>query len=41
MIDSDYSGKKRNKSNPNPGPFEKLNEGKQLIKVWPKKYPNK
>jgi alpha-N-arabinofuranosidase len=33
-IDTDYSGKKRNKTNPFPGPFEVLNSGKQRIKLW-------
>ncbi len=35
-IDTDYLGKKRNADNPFPGPFEKLKDGKQEIKVWPK-----
>jgi len=35
-IDADYSGKARNRSNPFPGPFTELKEGKQLIRVWPK-----
>ena len=33
-IDTDYSGKPRNVSNPSPGPFEILKSGKQKIKVW-------
>jgi len=37
QIDADYSGNARMLSNPFPGPFTKLKEGKQLIKVWPKK----
>jgi alpha-N-arabinofuranosidase len=37
MIDSDYFGKKRNKSNLNPGPFAELKEGNKIIKVWPVK----
>ena len=36
-IDTDYFGNPRDKSNPTPGPFEGLKEGKQLIKIWPKK----
>ncbi|MCD6346562.1 MAG: hypothetical protein J7L96_03990, partial [Bacteroidales bacterium] len=35
-IDIDYFGKKRNKDNLSPGPFVITNDGKQLIKVWPK-----
>ena len=35
-IDTDYFVNGRNKSNPTPGPFTELKEGKQLIKVWPK-----
>ena len=37
LIDADYFGNPRDKSNPTPGPFEGLKGGKQLIKVWPKK----
>jgi alpha-N-arabinofuranosidase len=33
-IDSDYFGKKRNESNPFPGPFELQADGKQALKVW-------
>lgn len=33
-IDTDYLGKKRNVSNPSPGPFEILKSGKQRIQVW-------
>jgi alpha-N-arabinofuranosidase len=33
-IDADYSGKKRNMSNPFPGPFETVIDGTQKIKVW-------
>jgi|TARA_B110000967_G_scaffold35100_1_gene34063 alpha-N-arabinofuranosidase len=33
-IDKDYSGKKRNKTNPVAGPFEIKESGKQKIKVW-------
>ena len=36
-IDTDYFGNKRNTKNPYPGPFNEPNEGKQLIKVWPRK----
>jgi alpha-N-arabinofuranosidase len=36
IIDTDYSGKKRNASNPAPGPFETWKNGKQSIRVWPK-----
>jgi alpha-N-arabinofuranosidase len=35
-LDTDYLGIKRNADNPFPGPFEKLKDGKQEIKVWPK-----
>jgi hypothetical protein len=33
-INTGYSGNKRNSANPSPGPFEILQSGKQLIKVW-------
>lgn len=36
-IDTDYFGNKRNTKNPCPGPFNEPNEGKELIKVWPRK----
>jgi alpha-N-arabinofuranosidase len=36
-INTDYFGKKRNVTNPSPGPFEIIKSGKQTIKVWPKK----
>lgn len=36
-IDTDYFGKKRNASNPAPGPFETWKTGEQKIKVWPNK----
>jgi len=36
-VNIDYFGNKRNTKNPYPGPFTKLKEGKQLIKVWPRK----
>ncbi len=35
-IDVDYFGRARNMSNPLPGPFSELKEGKQLIKIWPR-----
>ena len=35
VIDTDYFGNKRNKSNPAPGPFESWKNGKQTIKIWP------
>ena len=34
-IDTDYFGKKRNESNPFPGPFETPEGGKLHLKVWP------
>ena len=34
-IDTDYFGKKRDTTNPFPGPFEVKESGKQKIKVWP------
>jgi alpha-N-arabinofuranosidase len=33
-IDTDYFGKKRNKANPSPGPFENPGVGKLTLKVW-------
>jgi alpha-N-arabinofuranosidase len=33
QIDTDYYGKKRS-ANPSPGPFEILQSGKQVFKVW-------
>jgi alpha-N-arabinofuranosidase len=33
-IDTDYFGKKRNKANPSPGPFENPGAGKLTLKVW-------
>jgi len=33
-IDTDYSGNKRNTTNPSPGPFEIKQSGKQKIKLW-------
>jgi alpha-L-arabinofuranosidase len=35
FIDTDYFGNKRDKNNPAPGPFEKIQDGQQSIKVWP------
>ena len=39
-LDTDYFGKKRNKKNPFPGPFELPTGGKQVLKVWPVATPN-
>ncbi|MCX6997386.1 MAG: right-handed parallel beta-helix repeat-containing protein [Kiritimatiellaeota bacterium] len=36
-IDTDYSGNPRNPQNPFPGPFETVKDGKQEIKVWPRR----
>ncbi len=36
-IDKDYFGNDRNQENPLAGPFNKINTGPTLIKVWPKK----
>jgi alpha-N-arabinofuranosidase len=36
-IDIDYFGHRRNSGILFPGPFDKLKEGRQAIKVWPKK----
>jgi alpha-N-arabinofuranosidase len=36
-IDIDYFGNRRNTSNPYPGPLIEPKEGRQAIKVWPKK----
>jgi hypothetical protein len=33
-IGSDYSGTKRNSGKPTPGPFEKLQKGKNRMKAW-------
>lgn len=33
-VHTDYSGKKRAAANPFPGPFEKISDGQQRIKVW-------
>jgi alpha-N-arabinofuranosidase len=34
-LDADYLGQKRDEHNPFPGPFEKIGDGPQEIKVWP------
>ncbi len=34
-IDTDYFGRKRDPSNPFPGPFEVPGDGRQTLKVWP------
>jgi alpha-L-arabinofuranosidase len=34
VIDSDYSGKKRNASRPTPGPFEAAGQGALKVRVW-------
>jgi hypothetical protein len=36
-LDTDYFGKKRNKANPAPGPFEFSGKNKIRLKVWPRK----
>ena len=36
-IAADYFGKKRNKDNPFPGPFEKPGQGPVDLKVWAEK----
>jgi hypothetical protein len=33
-IDTDYFGKRRNPSNPRPGPFEKPGTGALTLRVW-------
>jgi alpha-N-arabinofuranosidase len=33
-IDTDYSGKPRNKTNPTPGPFERPGDGALRIRIW-------
>jgi len=38
-LDTDYFGKKRNKDNPAPGPFQFPSEKGIRLKVWPKKQP--
>jgi hypothetical protein len=34
-VDTDYSGRTRNETNPFPGPFEITESGKQKLRVWP------
>jgi alpha-N-arabinofuranosidase len=34
ILDTDYFGKKRNKDNPTPGPFENPGKGKLKLQVW-------
>ena len=34
-LDTDYVGRRRNADNPFPGPFERPEGGRQLLKVWP------
>jgi hypothetical protein len=36
-LDADFFGKKRNVNNPFPGPFERPDGGKQVLKVWSKR----
>ena len=36
-LDTDYFDNKLNTKNPYPGPFKEPKEGKQLIKVWPRR----
>lgn len=38
LISTDYHGKKRDESNPTPGPFENPGTGPLSLKVWPPKY---
>jgi alpha-N-arabinofuranosidase len=33
-VDTDYFGKKRHKTNPTPGPFERPGTGQLALKVW-------
>lgn len=35
VLDKDYFGKKRDVTNPYPGPFEINETGKQRFKIWP------
>jgi alpha-L-arabinofuranosidase len=35
VVNTDYFGKKRDKANPFPGPFELPKAGQQSLKVWP------
>ncbi|MEO8738053.1 MAG: right-handed parallel beta-helix repeat-containing protein [Edaphobacter sp.] len=34
-IDTDYTGRRRDPSNPFPGPFESPNGGHQTVEIWP------
>ena len=38
-LDTDFYGNKRNDANPFPGPFERPEGGKQLLKLWPMPAP--
>lgn len=38
LFDTDYFGNKRDAANPNVGPFEMSESGRQSFKVWPTKY---
>ena len=38
-LDTDYFGKRRNAENPFPGPFDAMKDGKQEVKVWPRRTP--
>ncbi len=40
-VNTDYFGKKRSARNPSAGPFEKIPDGRQQIKVWPVAAPEK
>jgi alpha-L-arabinofuranosidase len=33
-IDTDYFGKRRGKSHPTPGPFEKIGSGPRAVRIW-------
>ena len=35
QINADYFGKKRNPSNPSPGPFELTEDARLVLKIWP------
>ncbi len=37
QLDRDYFGNDRNLANPYPGPLNEQKEGKQVLRVWPKK----
>ena len=34
-IDTDFFGNARNLEHPSPGPFETVEDGQQILKVWP------